>query len=136
MFVVWVMMFGMIGSLAGGADRAAYSGERMAAVIAVWMILLVLLPVIFLSKNSFGWFRTFAGNWKMKWPVLGKPLAGMIPALGILLWNPVEDLFYYLGAFGCMGMVLWSVLDLIRQHNQLTMRKLPQFHKRGGDEDA
>ena len=28
----------------------------------------------------------------------------------------------------------WTVLDIVRSHNLLTMRKLPQFGKRGGDE--
>ena len=63
-----------------------------------------------------------------------KPLAGILLALMILIWNPVSDWFYYIGAFVCMGTVLWAIMDIIRQHNLLTTRKLPQLGRRGGDE--
>ncbi len=41
---------------------------------------------------------------------------------------------YYIGAFVCMGTVLWAIMDIIRQHNLLTTRKLIQLGRRGGDE--
>ncbi len=62
-----------------------------------------------------------------------KPFGGMILAVIILMWNPVSDWFYYMGAFVCMGLVLWAILDIIKQHNLLTTRRLPQFNRRGGD---
>lgn len=72
------------------------------------------------------------GHFKEKWPVLGKPLGGIASAIVIVLADPVSDWLYYIGAFVCMGMVLWSIVDIIRQHNRLTMRKLPQLNRRGG----
>ncbi|MCI8454442.1 MAG: zinc ribbon domain-containing protein [Lachnospiraceae bacterium] len=80
-------------------------------------------------KKPFG-----GGHFREKWPVLKKPLAGIVLAAVILLLNPVSDWFYYIGAFGCMSTVLWGLLDMIRQHNRLTTRKLPQLGRRGGDE--
>ena len=74
------------------------------------------------------------GHWKEKWPVLRKPAGGILLAVVILVLNPVSDWFYYIGAFACMGMVLWAILDIIKQHNMLTTRKLPQLNRRGGDE--
>lgn len=71
---------------------------------------------------------------KEKCPVLGKPAAGIVAAVLIGIVNPVSDWFYYIGAFVCMGMVLWAILDIIKHHNLLTTRKLPQFNRRGGDE--
>ncbi len=35
-----------------------------------------------------------------------------------------------------MGTVLWAIMDIIKQHNMLATRKLPQLNKRGGDEIA
>lgn len=72
--------------------------------------------------------RIFQNGWK--------PLIAILAALLILLLHPAADEIYYFGAFGCMGMVVWTEFDLIRYHNRLTMRKLPQLNRRGGDEDA
>lgn len=83
------------------------------------------------DKKSLG-----GGHFKEKRLVLVKPLGGIALAVIILLVNPVSDWFYYIGAFVCMGMVLWAIMDIIRQHNLLTTRKLPQLNRRGGDEHA
>lgn len=84
-----------------------------------------------LGKKPFG-----GGHFREKWPVLIKPLGGILLAFVILLADPVSDWFYYIGAFVCMGTVLWAVMDIIRQHNLLATRKLPQLNRRGGDEHA
>lgn len=76
------------------------------------------------------------GHFRKKLPVLCKPFAGIMAALLIWLINPVSDIYYYIGAFACMGTVLWAIMDIIRQHNLLTTRKLPQLNRRGGDEGA
>ena len=73
---------------------------------------------------------------KKKWMTQGKPLLGILCAIVIILFNPASDLFYYIGATVCMLMILWAILDIFRQHNILTTRKLPQLGKRGGDENA
>lgn len=77
-----------------------------------------------------------AGQWKKKLPHLIKPLASIGIAMLVLLINPVEDLIYYLSAIFCMGMVVWVVFDIIKWHNVLSTRKLPQLNRRGGDENA
>ena len=139
MFITWVMMFGMMGVLANALDHPAYSGERIVILCVFWIGLLVVLgmiPAMVMGKTGLAWLRGFLRNLKANLPTLVKPLAGILVSLVILLWNPVEDWFYYGGAFLCMGTVIWSFLDIIRQHNKLTTRKLPQFNRRGGDEDA
>lgn len=73
---------------------------------------------------------------KQKIPTLVKPMGAIALAILILLIHPVRDEFYYIGSFVCMGMVCWSFVDIIRHHNTLTTRKLPQLNRRGGDENA
>ncbi len=68
-----------------------------------------------------------------KWKVLWKPVAGIIVSIAVLIALPAEDLWFYTAAFGCMILVGWSFLDLVKEHNRLTTRKLPQFNRRGGD---
>ena len=63
-----------------------------------------------------------------------KPLIGLIGGLVVLLFHPVSDLYYYGAAMGAMAFVLWSFYDMVRYHNRLATRPLPQFNKRGGDE--
>ncbi len=76
------------------------------------------------------------GSFKRKLRTLAKPVVGISLALLVLLFEPVSDWYYYIAALVCMGSVIWAFLDIIKQHNILTTRKLPQFNKRGGDEYA
>ncbi len=68
--------------------------------------------------------------------VLYKPILALVLSLLILAVHPVRDEFYYLGSAVCMGMIGWSFLDILRRHNLLTTRRLPQLNRRGGDENA
>ena len=63
-----------------------------------------------------------------------KPLIGAVISLGVLLFTPNADEFYYISAVICIVAVLLSFWDIIKLHNDLATRKLPQFDKRGGDE--
>ncbi len=131
------------------ADLLSYllylaGNESMYSVVQILMIILILGATVlrfFDVKKEPRWKRGNAGekplgggHFKEKWPVLRKPLAGIGLAVLILVWHPVSDWFYYLGALGCMGTVLWAILDMIRQHNVLATRKLPQLGRRGGEE--
>ena len=63
--------------------------------------------------------------------------AGAVTVGGLLrLWKPVSDLWYYGGAVLILLTVVFVLLDLIRNYNRLAMRKLPQFDKKGGDDNA
>lgn len=61
-------------------------------------------------------------------------------ALGIgavvRLVQPVSDMCYYASALLILLTVVFILADLIRNYNRLAMRKLPQFNKRGGDDNA
>ncbi|MBP5472773.1 MAG: hypothetical protein J6Y12_08875 [Lachnospiraceae bacterium] len=63
-----------------------------------------------------------------------KPLIGAVIAIAIWLIAPISDEYYYIAALVCMVGVLLSFFDMIKQHNELSTRKPPQFDKRGGDE--
>lgn len=105
------------------------------------LVCIVVVLGLSVNKEDSRWKRRSSeekpfggGHFEEKWPVLVKPLAGMALAMLILFLQPVSDWIYYLGAVVCMGTVLWAVLDMIRQHNLLATRKLPQLGSRGGDE--
>lgn len=68
----------------------------------------------------------------------GFTISLVVTALGglLALWNPVSDLWYYGGVILQLGAVLYNLMDLIRNYNRLAMRKLPQFDKKGGDDNA
>lgn len=74
--------------------------------------------------------------WKQKLPHLMKPLVGIVIAVVIELVKPKEELFYYAGAFLCMVLCGITFISIIRYHNLLATRKLPQLEKRGGDENV
>lgn len=63
--------------------------------------------------------------------------AGAVAVGGFLrLWKPVSDLWYYGGVVLILLTVVFILFDLIRNYNRLAMRKLPQFDKKGGDDNA
>ena len=63
-------------------------------------------------------------------------LAAMAAAFPIWIFNPVSDLWYYAGTIAAFIGILFTVTDLIRKYNILATRKLPQFDRRGGDDNA
>ncbi len=70
---------------------------------------------------------------KKAFPVLAKPMGAIVLAGVIMALNPVSDLYYYGGAVVSLGMVIWTLTDIIKRYNLLTMRKLPQLNRRGGE---
>ncbi|MBR6628032.1 MAG: hypothetical protein IKL04_08670 [Lachnospiraceae bacterium] len=79
---------------------------------------------------------SLTANWNQKLSALIKPGISVILALLIAIWSPVNDIFYYIGAILCMLGVAWAQMDIMKRHNRLTTRKLPQLGRRGGDENA
>lgn len=75
-------------------------------------------------------------QWKKKMPTLLKPILAIVIAFIIFIINPVADMPYYIAAIVCIGMSCIAFWDIIKYHNILTTRKLPQLNRRGGDENA
>lgn len=71
---------------------------------------------------------------KDKIGTLWKCLAAFVVVGGVMIIAPVDDLYYYLADIAAILLTGWTVLDIVKSHNLLTTRKLPQFGKRGGDE--
>lgn len=64
------------------------------------------------------------------------PVVSSIIASGILMINPVSDIFYYIGALISIISVITVFMAIIGNYNILCMRYLPQFDKQGGDDNA
>ncbi len=63
-------------------------------------------------------------------------LAAMIAAVLVFVWTPVSDVWYYGGTSLAFLGILFTVMGIIRKYNILTTRKLPQFDRKGGDDNA
>lgn len=73
------------------------------------------------------------------WRFLPTPWYSILAALnamGILVLRPVLNLSYYAGAFLIGGVLIYTMMDLIKRYNILATRRLPQFERRGGDGNA
>ena len=57
----------------------------------------------------------------------------LLPILVIIL-NPVHDSYYYGASIIGLILIIWSFADLVKIHNTLVSRPIPQLEKRGGDE--
>lgn len=58
-------------------------------------------------------------------------LSIIIPLI-VLLINPVEDTYYYIVSLITIGITMWTIFNLVKQHNRLSARKPSQLGKRGG----
>ena len=65
-----------------------------------------------------------------------KPGVGILAALVVLLCHPAAGIYYYVTATAIALLLGWDVLGILDRHNLLTSRPLPQFDRRGGEEDG
>ena len=55
----------------------------------------------------------------------------------VCFWSPINDIIYYVASMIAMIGVILNIIGIIRGHNLLSMRPLPQFEMyRGGDDRA
>lgn len=112
---------------------AAFRTNSKPALLLVFLCSMGLIRIVTLDR----WQKPLPkGLFRKLFPVLVKPAAAILFALAVMIWNPVSDLYYYGGAIVSMAAVIWTLLDIIERYNVLTMRKLPQFNRRGGDENV
>ncbi len=69
-------------------------------------------------------------DFKYLWKFLVAIVVSIIP----IVTSPVSDAPYYITSTVSFSFVLWSFFDLVKVHNLLVSRKIPQLEKRGGDE--
>ena len=65
-----------------------------------------------------------------------RPGLGVLSAVLVLILQPKTELFYYGAAIAILVLLGWNAMELIEQHNILTTRPLPQFGRRGGENDG
>ncbi|MGN0377230.1 MAG: hypothetical protein ACI4ED_06310 [Suilimivivens sp.] len=73
---------------------------------------------------------------KQKVPGFIGSLTAVIIAALIYFLNPVSDIWYYGGAILAFAGILFTIVDIIKEYNVLVTRKLPQFDRKGGDDNA
>lgn len=64
-----------------------------------------------------------------------KQIIGFLLGIVIMIIQPVNDIYYYLGAIILFALNVLSCNDIVKEHNMLTTRKIPQLEKRGGDKN-
>ncbi len=134
---MFVFMMAMIYLSVRGADTTGMMTLFFGLFICGYIFFIAYGIFSSVKKNSTKKSNPFlCTHWKKKMPTLLKPLLAILLALVIFIIYPVSDISYYIGAIICIAMSCITFLDLIKYHNILTTRKLPQFNKRGGDENA
>ena len=63
-----------------------------------------------------------------------KYLIAILLSFIMIVFNPVNDAYYYGAAIIGLVLIIWSFNDLVGIHNTLVSRPIPQLEKRGGDE--
>lgn len=62
-------------------------------------------------------------------------IAGVLSVL-VLFFHPVSDIWYYLVAIMSAGVTIGYLVTIIRRYNLTTTWKLPQFNRKGGNDNA
>ncbi|MBE5884572.1 MAG: zinc ribbon domain-containing protein [Lachnospiraceae bacterium] len=75
-------------------------------------------------------------QWKKKLIYLIKPFLAILLSFIILVVHPGNYAFYYAIASVSVGMIIWSMIDVINIKNRMITRPLPQFNIRGGEEEV
>ena len=60
----------------------------------------------------------------------------IILSIAIFVLNPVDDLIFYGASILCLVGLFITIKDLMHNYNLLATRKLPQFERTGGDDNA
>ncbi len=120
--------------------------EVLEFVLALVVILLILPSYMLLMWGVDRFLNNRRLSWRVKMeqfmygrkklPYLIKPFVGVGIAVVLLCLRPVSEVWYYAGALACMLLTGLTFVNIIRYHNRLTTRKLPQLNRRGGDENA
>lgn len=100
--------------------------------IFIWIAAAISMCIICVSG-----FKKYKKLEKLK-DGYGFLFSGGAVAIGCILrlWKPVSDLWYYGGTILILLTVIFILWDLIQNYNRLAMRRLPQFDKKGGDDNA
>ena len=98
----------------------------------------MLLPLIykFVPKGRFRSRNTANLTWGDLLDTLKKTGVGILLSVIVLIWKPAGDTIYYLVALVTMIMTAVDFMDIIDRHNILVTREIPQFRKRGGEEEG
>lgn len=139
----WPFIFTMPGI---GLIENYIENEVLEFVLALVWILLLLPSFLLVMWGADRFINNRRVSWKVKMeqfmygrkklPYLVKPFVGIGIAVLLLWTKPVSEIWYYAGALACMILTGITFVNIIRYHNRLTTRKLPQLNRRGGDENA
>lgn len=73
-------------------------------------------------------------KYKLSFKYWFKYLIAIISSFIIMVTNPIQDSIHYVTAIMGLVLIIWSFFDLVKIHNQLVSREIPQLNNRGGDE--
>ena len=140
-FGVWVGMFIVVMTVG-----AVFADDDPSTIFVLVLIGVYIVSAVCVSKlvgNAFdrklGIIRPekmYKAKFSDKFPKLVKPGIALALTVIVLAANPVADYWYYSTAGLSLLLTAWSFIDIIREQNLLTTRKLPQLNARGGDERA
>lgn len=98
----------------------------------IWLPILIAMAAVCING--------LAGRAKSKDARGGLGLLLPLAAVGLgtvtALLNPVSDLWYYGSSLLILASIAFSIVDIIQNYNRLAMRRLPQFDKKGGEDNA
>ena len=133
-FIVIVVLMFIFGPMALSTLAAITSGSDVAIVGGVISLILFVITIIMTinAKKNIDSMTSKNGL-----PATVFTAASMLIIAIISFWDPPSDFIYYGAAVFAMVGIIINLIDLMRCHNLLAMRPLPQFDiYKGGDDRA
>lgn len=132
--VVSIILFLVSCFIVGVAETAPIIFAFIICAMPIIAIVAFVFAIIQAVKGGFSGIKRKKAPFYYKIFTVGKPLLAMILNTLLVLWNPVEDLYYYIGGIISIVLIILCAFDIVRAQNKYTMRNIPIFsEKRGGE---
>ena len=127
---VIVIIYGIVG-LRPSIDYITGNGRITFYTIYAIVSTLVLIGVLYFTYEL---AETKTAKKHLPLHIAGSVLS-VIAAAGILVWNPVSDLWFYGGSILAAAGIFLTFTGIIKKYNVLATRPLPTFYDRKGGND-
>ena len=129
-----IMVIIVIGVIFSDAIEAVFDSGDMGLIGGVAALIFLIISIFSMIKagRNISDIKGISGPPASIWSVI---------ALGIIMivcfWSPIDDNIYYIASIISMVGIILNIIGIIRGHNLLAMRPLPQFEMyQGGDDRA
>ncbi len=133
--IIFVIMICIVGGVVfSDAIESVFDSGNIGLIGGVVSLMFVIISVISLinASRNISDIKGITGPPASLWS-----LVSLVIIMVVCFWSPIDDNIYYMASIVAMVGIILNIIGIIRGHNLLAMRPLPQFEMyQGGDDRA